>query len=39
MKREDAQANEDWLAAKALEEGVETFLKGIFYKVLAEGKT
>ena len=38
MKREYAQANKNWLAAKAQEEGVELLPKGIFYKVLAEGK-
>ena len=38
MKREYVQANKDWLAAKAQEEGVETLPKGLFYKVLAEGK-
>ena len=38
MKREYAQANKDWLAAKALEAGVEPLPKGLFYKVLAEEK-
>ena len=38
MKREYAQANKDWLAAKAQEEGVEPLSKRIFYKVLAKGK-
>ena len=38
MKREYAQANKDWLAAKAQEAGVEPLHKGLFYKVLAEGK-
>ena len=37
-KREYAQANKDWLAAKAQEEGVRPLLKGIYYKVLSEGK-
>ena len=37
-KREYAQANKDWLAAKALEAGVEPLPKGLFYKVLAEEK-
>lgn len=37
-KREYAQANKDWLAAKALEAGVKPLPKGIYYKVLAEGK-
>ena len=37
-KREYAQANKDWLAAKAQEEGVRPLPKGIYYKVLSEGK-
>ena len=37
-KREYAQANKDWLFAKAQEEGVKPLPKGIYYKVLAEGK-
>ena len=37
-KREYAQANKDWLAAKVQEEGVRPLLKGIYYKVLSEGK-
>ena len=37
-KREYAQANKEWLAAKAQEEGVKPLTKGIYYKVLAEGK-
>lgn len=36
-KREYAQANKDWLAEKAKEEGVKTLPKGILYKVLASG--
>ena len=32
-----AQANRDWLVAKAHEDGVITLPKGIYYKVLAEG--
>ena len=36
-KREYIQANKDWLAAKALEEGICVLTKGIYYKVLAEG--
>ena len=36
-KREYAQANKDWLEAKAKEEGVKALPKGIYYKVLAEG--
>ena len=37
-KKEYAQANKDWLTQKAQEEGVKTLPKGIFYKVLSEGK-
>lgn len=37
-KREYAQANKDWLFAKAQEEGVKPLPKGLYYKVLAEGK-
>lgn len=37
-KREYAQANKEWLTAKAQEEGVKPLPKGIYYKVLAEGK-
>ena len=37
-KREYAQANKDWLAAKAQGEGVRPLPKGIYYKVLSEGK-
>jgi len=36
-KREYAQANMDWLAAKSKENGVKPLPKGIYYKVLAEG--
>lgn len=36
-KREYIQANRDWLAAKAKEEGVKALPKGIYYKVLVEG--
>ena len=32
-----AEANREWLAAKAQEEGVKALPKGIYYKVLAEG--
>ena len=35
--KEYIQANIDWLAAKAKEEGVKLLPKGIYYKVLAEG--
>ena len=31
------QANKEWLAAKAKEEGVKALPKGIYYKVLSEG--
>ena len=37
-KREYTQANKDWLTNKAQEEGVKPLPKGIYYKVLAEGK-
>ena len=37
-KRAYAQLNKDWLAAKVQEEGVKPLPKGIYYKVLAEGK-
>ena len=37
-KREYAQANKEWLANKSKEEGVKPLPKGIYYKVLAEGK-
>ena len=37
-KREYAQANKDWLTAKAQEEGVKPLPKGIYYNVLAEGR-
>ena len=37
-KREYTQANKEWLAAKAQEEGVKPLPKGIYYRVLAEGK-
>ena len=36
-KREYAQANKEWLTAKAQEEGVKPLPKDIYYKVLAEG--
>ena len=36
-KSEYAQANREWLAAKAKEDGVKPLPKGIFYKVLADG--
>ena len=37
-KREYAQANKAWIEAKAQEEGVKALPKGIYYKVLAEGR-
>ena len=37
-KKEYAQANKLWLATKAREEGVKPLPKGIYYKVLADGK-
>ena len=37
-KKEYMQANKDWLAAKATEEGVKPLPKGIYYKILATGK-
>lgn len=37
-KRAYAEANKDWLEAKSREEGVKPLPKGIYYKVLAEGK-
>lgn len=36
-KSEYAQANKEWLAAKAKEEGVHSLPKGILYKVLTAG--
>lgn len=37
-KREYAQANKAWIEAKAQEEGVKALPKGIYYKVLSEGR-
>ena len=37
-KREYAQANKEWLVNKAKEEGVKPLHKGIYYKVLVEGR-
>lgn len=37
-KREYAQANKAWIEAKAHEEGVKALPRGIYYKVLAEGR-
>ena len=36
-KREYIEANKEWLAAKAKENGVNALPKGIYYKVLSEG--
>lgn len=37
-KREYAQANKAWIETKAQEEGVKALPRGIYYKVLAEGR-
>ncbi len=37
-KREYRQANKDWLEAKAKEDGVNALSKGVYYKVISEGK-
>ncbi len=37
-KRQYAQANREWLAAKSKEEGVHQLPGGVCYKVIAEGK-
>lgn len=37
-KREYAATNKRWLEEKSQEEGVKALPKGIYYKVLAEGK-
>lgn len=37
-KREYAQVNKAWIEAKAQEEGVNALSKGIYYKVLLEGR-
>lgn len=37
-KREYAQVNKAWIEAKAQEEGVKALPRGIYYKVLAEGR-
>ncbi len=37
-KRQYAEANSEWLMAKAQEEGVKALPKGIYYKVLSDGK-
>ena len=38
-KRDYIQANKDWLEAKAKEEGVKALPKGIYYKILSEGRS
>lgn len=37
-KRDYAQTNRSWLEAKAQHEGVKALPKGLYYKVLAEGR-
>lgn len=37
-KREYQQANKEWLQNKAQEDGVKALPKGIYYKVISEGK-
>lgn len=37
-RQEYVQANRDWLVAKSREEGVKPLPKGVFYKVIAEGR-
>ena len=37
-KKEYIQANKDWLETKVKEEGVKPLPKGIYYKVISEGK-
>ncbi len=37
-KKEYVQANKNWLVAKSQEEGVKPLDRGIYYKVVAEGK-
>jgi peptidylprolyl isomerase len=37
-KRKYAQTNIEWLEAKAQEEGVKALPRGIYYKVITEGK-
>lgn len=38
-KKAYIQANKDWLQRKSREEGVKALPKGIFYKILSEGKS
>lgn len=37
-KKAYAQANKEWLVQKSKEEGVKALPKGIYYKVISEGK-
>lgn len=37
-KKEYIQANKDWLETKAKEDGVKALPRGIYYKVITEGK-
>lgn len=37
-KQDYIQTNKEWLEAKSKEEGVKALPKGIFYKVISEGK-
>mgnify|MGYP000611887715 FL=1 len=37
-RQEYMQANRDWLEAKSREEGVKPLPKGMFYKVIADGR-
>ena len=37
-KKEYIQTNKEWLETKAKEEGVKPLPKGIYYKVINEGK-
>lgn len=37
-KREYIQTNKNWLEAKAKEDGVKVLPRGIYYKVITEGK-
>ncbi len=38
-KKEYAQANKEWLLQKSQEKGVNALSKGVYYRVLTEGKT
>lgn len=37
-KKEYAKINQEWLETKAKEEGVQALPKGIYYKVISQGK-